>query len=45
MPNRDGTGPCGMGPKTGKGRGPCKTKKVLKKKPISKKKKAKKGRK
>jgi hypothetical protein len=26
MPNRDGTGPCGLGPRTGKGRGPCKKK-------------------
>jgi len=24
--NRDGTGPMGMGPRTGKGRGPCKKK-------------------
>lgn len=23
MPNRDGTGPCGKGPGTGKRRGPC----------------------
>lgn len=23
MPNRDGTGPCGKGPKSGGGRGPC----------------------
>lgn len=23
MPNRDGTGPKGKGPKTGGGRGPC----------------------
>ena len=25
MPNRDGTGPAGRGPGTGRGRGPCKT--------------------
>ena len=23
MPNRDGTGPAGKGPKTGRGEGPC----------------------
>ncbi len=23
MPNRDGTGPAGQGPATGRGRGPC----------------------
>ena len=26
IPNRDGTGPQGMGPRTGRGRGPCKPK-------------------
>jgi len=25
MPRRDGTGPDGKGPKTGRGNGPCKT--------------------
>ena len=25
MPRKDGTGPDGKGPKTGRGRGPCKT--------------------
>jgi len=23
MPRGDGTGPCGLGPQTGRGRGPC----------------------
>jgi len=23
MPKKDGTGPCGKGPKSGQGRGPC----------------------
>ncbi|NLE05101.1 MAG: DUF5320 family protein [Crenarchaeota archaeon] len=27
MPNKDGTGPAGKGPKTGKGKGNCKPKK------------------
>ena len=27
MPNRDGTGPRGKGPRTGRGLGPCKPKK------------------
>jgi len=27
MPKRDGTGPNGNGPKTGRGNGPCKPKK------------------
>ena len=38
MPNRDGTGPSGKGPRTGRGKGPCKTSKP-KSKPTNKKKK------
>ena len=31
MPNRDGTGPSGKGPRTGRGRGGCSTNKKKKK--------------
>jgi len=31
MPRKDGTGPNKQGPKTGRGRGPCKTGKPTKK--------------
>ena len=39
MPRRDGTGPRGKGPRTGKGLGPCKPikKKAVKKQPVKKK--------
>lgn len=33
MPNRDGTGPEGKGPKTGRAMGPCNTKEKTKESP------------